>query len=158
MDIARRFKYDPRKPLKDYLDIQNNNDINDKSTIFSRDGIQKLERHYDINDVNDQSGDLVGPGDDKYSARIRAAQLGIPRPDYPPAMIPWLRKANPKLYIELTSKILDDVQRIWSQHRPLEELDNVLTAWREAHQTACALFRTSGMPSQNSVQYEKDAE
>jgi hypothetical protein len=54
-------------------------------------------------------------------------------------MIPWLEKHHPNLYHELTSVLPDDIHRLWTEHAPLTEFQEILDLWLEAHRTACEL-------------------
>jgi TubC N-terminal docking domain len=95
---------------------------------------------------------------DPYARRLQAALTEICRPDYPAGMIPWLGERYPRLYAELTTRIPNDLSRIWRDQAPLEKFDLVLTRWSEIHWAAQELFRATGKPEQSFKRDEKDGE
>ncbi len=56
--------------------------------------------------------------DANYQVRVQAALQATCRHDYPAGMILWLEKGDPALYEELTSRLPDLIQRLWSAHAP----------------------------------------
>jgi len=78
---------------------------------------------------------------DPYTARAEAALRQLCQPDYPAGMILWLDTAYPELYAELTSRLPDEVHRLWSEHAPLDEFQRILDRLLETHERACALYR-----------------
>jgi hypothetical protein len=76
---------------------------------------------------------------DRYQDLARAALAQIRRPDYPADMIPWLGEHHPSLYHELTCSLPDEIHRLWTEHVPLTEFQEILELWLMAHRTACEL-------------------
>lgn len=91
--------------------------------------------------------------DDEYSQRLKMALHSICRPDYPIGMIPWLGEHRPDVHAELTEKLPEEMSRLWIAHRPLDEFDQVLRLWSEAHRKACNLYRASGAAKQAMLRY-----
>ncbi len=77
----------------------------------------------------------------EYHASVEAALRTVCRPDYPAGVIPWLRKGDPALYEELTSRLPDLIHWLWTGHAPPEEFQRVVDEWLAAHRRACLLFR-----------------
>jgi|SRR5271163_4787828 len=78
---------------------------------------------------------------DSYAERMDAALRQINLPDYPAGMMPWLDTAHPALYLELTSWIPDEIDRLWSSGGPLDEFEVTLDRLVTAHQEGRRLFR-----------------
>lgn len=93
---------------------------------------------------------------DPYSRRFSTVMRQVARPDYPAGMILWLGEANLALYADLTVHLPDELQRLWSEHAPLEDFDRILGLWVETHRTACQLFKAAGANNQASRVTEKD--
>lgn len=91
--------------------------------------------------------------DDEYSQRLKAALHSICRPDYPMGMIPWLGEHRPDVYAELTEKLPEEMSRLWTAHRPIDEFNQVLRLWSEAHKKACNLYLASGAAKQAMLRY-----
>ena len=81
------------------------------------------------------------PDDSAYASRAQAALAQINRPDYSGAMILWLGTARPELYAELTSNLLDEIQRLWSQRVPLDQFEAVLARLVSLHRQCCDFYR-----------------
>ena len=82
--------------------------------------------------------------DDEYSVRLQSVLRSICRPDYPAGLIPWLGEQHPDMYFTLTEKLPEEMRRLWTEHRPIDEFDKVLGLWVDAHKTACGLYLASG--------------
>jgi hypothetical protein len=78
------------------------------------------------------------------SRRLQAALCSICRPDYPAGMIPWLAEHHADLYTELTEKLPEEMNRLWTARRSIDEFDHLLHLWSVAHKTACDLYLASG--------------
>ena len=63
---------------------------------------------------------------DSYGVRLKAAFEQICQQDYPAGMIPWLATANPEQYADLTSRIPDEIDRLWNERVPLAQFEAVL--------------------------------
>jgi hypothetical protein len=85
------------------------------------------------------------PVSDPYAERMRAALRQIDQPGYPSGMVPWLRTARPDLYAELTSYWPDEIQRLWSEHAPLDEFEIALERLVCLHRHCCNLYRATQM-------------
>lgn len=83
------------------------------------------------------------PISDPYAERMRAALRDINPPDYPAEMIPWLGTAHPNFYAELTSRLPDEIHRVWNEHAPLEEFEIVLARLVSLHRQCCDLYRAA---------------
>jgi hypothetical protein len=73
---------------------------------------------------------------------MRAALRQINAPDYPAGMVPWLDTVRPDLYAELTARLPDEIQRLWSECAPLGQFEAVLARLVTLHQRCCELYRT----------------
>jgi hypothetical protein len=78
---------------------------------------------------------------DSYAERMDAALRQINLPDYPAGMIPWLDTAHPALYLELTSRIPDEIDRLWNENGPLDEFEATLVRLVAVHREACRLYQ-----------------
>lgn len=78
---------------------------------------------------------------DPYAFRMDATLRKIAQPTYPEGMILWLETAHPNLYEELTSRLPDEISRLWNSHVPLEEFETVLDRLVSTHQEGCRLYR-----------------
>jgi hypothetical protein len=83
------------------------------------------------------------PVGDPYAERMRMALLRINRPDYPAGMIRWLDTNHPDLYAELSSRLPDEIHRLWTERAPLEDFEAVLTRLVSRHEECCNLCRTA---------------
>jgi len=83
----------------------------------------------------------VPPADADYAQRLQACLALINSPDYPAGMVPWLDEAYPRLYAELTSRLPDDIHRLWEAHAPVEQFEGALNRLLGPHRQACALYR-----------------
>lgn len=83
------------------------------------------------------------PASDPYAERMRAALSKINPPNYPAAMVPWLGTAHPDLYAELTSRIPDQVHRLWTERAPLERFEAILALLVSVHGQCCDLYRAA---------------
>ncbi|SRR5258708_23661188 len=79
--------------------------------------------------------------DDAYLKRLDAAGRRAYPLDYPAELIPWLRHACPSLYVDLTRRLPNEIQRLWSYHASFEDFDRTLALWIKSVQTACELFK-----------------
>lgn len=79
---------------------------------------------------------------DPYAERMQAAWREVCKLDYPAGMILWLGDVHPRLYRELTGDLPDEIQRLWSEHKPLELFEAVLTRLVSLHRQCCELYRT----------------
>ena len=82
------------------------------------------------------------PVSDPYAERLRAAIRQINVPGYPAGMVPWLDTVRPDLYAELTARLPDEIQRLWSERAPLEQFESVLARLVTLHRRCCELYRT----------------
>jgi hypothetical protein len=81
------------------------------------------------------------PVSDPYAERLRAAFRQINAPSYLAGMVPWLHTARPDLYAELTARLPDEIQRLWSERAPLEQFESVLAQLISVHHQCCELHR-----------------
>lgn len=81
------------------------------------------------------------PKPDPYAARMQMALSKINRSEYPAGMILWLETAHSDLYMELTSRIPDEINRLWNSRAPLEEFEGVLDRLVNTHREGCRLYR-----------------
>ena len=81
------------------------------------------------------------PVSDPYAERMRAALRQINPSDYPARMVPWLDTVRPDLYVELTSRLPDEIHRLWSERAPLEGFEAALTRLVSLHRECCDLYR-----------------
>jgi len=86
---------------------------------------------------------------DSYAVRMQAALSQINRADYPAGMIVWLEQEAPTLYAELTSRIPDEIDKLWNNGAPLAEFEAVLDRLVSTHQAGCRLFREEEARSKN---------
>jgi hypothetical protein len=78
---------------------------------------------------------------DPYAERMDEALRQINLSDYPAGMIPWLDTAHPALYLELTSRIPDEIDRLWNENGPLDEFEATLVRLVAVHREACRLYQ-----------------
>lgn len=78
---------------------------------------------------------------DPYAERMQAAWLQVCQPDYPVGMIPWLGEVHPRLYSELTERLPDQIQQLWSEGSSLELFESVLMRLISLHRQCCELYR-----------------
>jgi len=81
------------------------------------------------------------PVADPYAERMRLALDQMTLPSYPTGMIPWLDTARPDLYVELTSRIPDEISRLWNNRVPLEDFEAVVDQLVSTHREGCRLYR-----------------
>ena len=86
------------------------------------------------------------PVSDPYANRMKVALRQINAPGYRAGMIPWLSSARPDLYVELTSKMPDEIQRMWSERVPLEQFEFVLARLVSLHQQCSEQYRAYCSP------------
>src|SRR5215475_8613661 len=89
--------------------------------------------------VSDRSAEL--PVADPYAEGMRWALRKINQPNYRAGMIRWLDTAYPVLYAELTSRLPDEIHRLWTERAPLEHFEVVLTRLVSLHEECCNLYR-----------------
>jgi hypothetical protein len=77
---------------------------------------------------------------DPYADRMDAMLRQIALPTYPEGMILWLETAHPDLYEELTSRLPDEISRLWNTGAPLEEFEGVLGRLVGTHREGCRLY------------------
>ncbi len=93
-------------------------------------------------DLHEQfTPERVAGSEDPYAERMQAAIQEVNRPDYPAGMVPWLEQTYPFLYRKLIDTIPNELHRLWSQHKPLEQFERVLQEWISTHEQGCALCR-----------------
>jgi hypothetical protein len=80
------------------------------------------------------------PVSDPYAVRVRVALLQINAPAYPAGMVPWIDTVRPDLYAELTARLPDEIQRLWSERAPLEQFESVLERIVSLHRLCCELY------------------
>ena len=80
---------------------------------------------------------------DPYAERLRTTLQAICGLEYPAGMIPWLRSALPDAHIDLTSRLVNEIDRLGSALASLPEFDQALAVWLKAHRTACELYRAA---------------
>jgi hypothetical protein len=56
-------------------------------------------------------------------------------------MIPWLDRECARLYMELTESLPAQMQRQWEARVPIEQFQQTINQWLEAHQAAVAMYR-----------------
>ena len=83
------------------------------------------------------------PVSDPYADRVREGLRQINAPDYPAGMVPWLDTVRPELYTELTARLPDEIQRLWSERGPLEQFESVLARLVTLHRRCCELYRAA---------------
>jgi hypothetical protein len=81
------------------------------------------------------------PISDPYAERMWAALRSINTPDYQAGMLPWLATAQPPFYADLTSRLPDEINRMWSERAPLERFEDVLMRLVSLHRQCCELYR-----------------
>ena len=86
------------------------------------------------------------PVTDPYADRMKGALRAINAPSYRAGMISWLGETQPNLYLELTSKLPDEIQRIWSERAPIEHFESVLARLVSLHQQCCEQYRAYCSP------------
>jgi hypothetical protein len=74
---------------------------------------------------------------DLYALRLQQVLRQICQPDYPSGMIPWLASANPERYAELTSRIPDEIDRLWNERAPLKQFESELAYLVSVHRRCC---------------------
>ena len=79
-------------------------------------------------------------GPDAYAERLRAAFVEISQPDYREGMISWLDRTVPQLYVELTDRLPNEIDRIWSAHGLLTEFEEVIERFTRTHRQAHELY------------------
>lgn len=72
--------------------------------------------------------------------RMRSAVERVRLAPYRPGMIKWLEGQNPTLYMVLTDKLPQQIEKLWSEACPEGEFQEVLDRWVEMHAAACALY------------------
>ena len=72
---------------------------------------------------------------------MKIALRDINAPTYRAGMISWLDATRPDLYVELTSKLPDEIQRMWSERAPLEQFEFVLARLVSLHQQCSEQYR-----------------
>jgi hypothetical protein len=83
------------------------------------------------------------PVSDAYAERMRKALDSLCTPTYPGGMIAWLDSAYPDFYAELTSRLPDEIQQLWSERAPLEQFESVLVRLLTLHKQCCDLYRVA---------------
>lgn len=91
--------------------------------------------------ARERTGEL--PVADPYAERMRVALSKINQQDYPAGMIRWLDTAQPVLYAELTSRLPDEIHRLWTDRAPLEHFEAVLTRLVSLHEKCCGICRAA---------------
>ena len=100
-------------------------------------------RSFSITQAHGPAGKL--PVSDPYAERMRAALREINLPDYAVGMVPWLGTTRPDFYAEITSHLPDEIQRLWSEHAPLDQFEAVLARLVSLHKECCHLYRSAHM-------------
>jgi hypothetical protein len=85
------------------------------------------------------------PVSDPYAVRMKACLRQINASDYPEGMIIWLDTARPDLYTDLTSRLPDEIQRLWSERGPLKEFESVLARLLSLHRLCRDLYRSKSV-------------
>lgn len=83
--------------------------------------------------------------DEPYHQRVRDALRAIAALDYPPGTLAWAETAYPKLYPRMLTIPMEQVDKLWREHAPLDQFESVLTDWIEAHRTAGKLYAEYGL-------------
>jgi hypothetical protein len=83
----------------------------------------------------------VEPNPDRYAALMQAALATINRAGCPEGMVVWLDRAHPRLYLELTSRITDEIDRLWNEFAPLDQFQAALDRLVGLHRECCRLYR-----------------
>lgn len=78
---------------------------------------------------------------DPYAERMQASWRRVCQPEYPAGMILWLGEAHPRLYSELTERLPDEIQRLWSERSSVELFESVLRRLVSLHRQCCELYR-----------------
>jgi|SRR5580704_3866454 hypothetical protein len=86
----------------------------------------------------------------RYAALMQAALAAINRAGSPAGMILWLDTARPELYMELTSRIPDEIDRLWNSYAPLDQFQAVLDRLVAVHRECRRLYREA-LDAQNGV-------
>jgi hypothetical protein len=79
------------------------------------------------------------PESDRYAAQMQAALAEINRSGHPGTIL-WLDTAQPELYMELTSEIPDEIDRLWNSSAPLNQFQAVLDRLVAVHRQCCQLY------------------
>src|SRR5437870_5607082 len=82
-------------------------------------------------------------GDSPYKEHVQATLRAMCSPDYPGGMVEWLDRAHPDLYhyVELSSRLPSQIDRLWDAHAPLERFKEVLGQLLALHRQCCGLYR-----------------
>jgi hypothetical protein len=78
---------------------------------------------------------------DPYAVRMDATLCQIAQPTYLGGMIPWLQTAYPDLYEKLTSRLPDEISRLWNNRAPLVQFDAALESLIALHREGCRIYR-----------------
>jgi hypothetical protein len=81
------------------------------------------------------------PVSDPHAERMQMALREIIPSHYPTGMIPWLGRAFPEEYDELTGLLPDEIHRLWSERAPLKQFEAALDRIVALHQRCCEMYR-----------------
>jgi hypothetical protein len=90
-----------------------------------------------------ESGEHWPPGPDPYAALMQTALAEINRSRCPEGMVVWLDTAHPQFYAQLTSRIPDEIDRLWNESAPVHQFQDVLDRLVAIHRESCQLYRES---------------
>jgi hypothetical protein len=78
---------------------------------------------------------------DPYAERMRAALCQMNPPGCPSGMVLWLATAHPHFYAQLTSRLPDEIHRLWTERAPLQAFEALLEHTVSLHRQSCALYQ-----------------
>lgn len=105
--------------------------------------IERMEQEQATQSASSEPIPIELPVTDPYAERMRATLRQISVPIHPSSMVLWLDGARPDLYAELTSRLPDEIHRLWTERAPLEQFEAVLARLVSFDRQCCDLYRAA---------------